>query len=134
MRRRLLIATLAILGLGGVTWTVLYWSGYHVNPFGHSPGVSKLTHLHGLSADSVFADLGRPSRECEFALGDREAWVEFRIELHNFYRPENPNSAGIRIRECRWDYESYHVAVWLHCVDGIWAVLDTCRWPEGVEF
>jgi hypothetical protein len=88
----------------------------------------------GRTVESIFDELQKPAEDVEFSLGDGCSRIEFRIELHNFYPKSDPSSANIRIRECVWHYAAHHLAVWFHLVNGKWVVLDTCEWPNDIEF
>jgi hypothetical protein len=134
MRLRFGWLVVAVLAVGAAGLAVAWWRGHVRQPGELSGGPTKMPQLHGLTVDAVLTELRQPARDCESAIGDDVAWVEFRIELHNFYPPSDPQSATVRIRECQWDYGGRHLAVWFHRVDDRWVVLDTCQWPEGVEF
>lgn len=99
---------------------------------GHGP-VEKMPWLHGKSTKEVLAELGEPSREFEYTMG-KSPGGEFRVELFNTYPPNDPKTADVRIKEMQWHRMRYHVAVWMHQVNGEWVVLDTCRWKEGIVF
>jgi len=124
----------AVLAVGVAGLVVTWWGGYMGFQAARIGRPTKVPRLHGLTAEAVIAELGPPARDYEFAIGDAVAWVEFRIELHNFYPPSDPRSAAVPIRECQWDYPGHHLAAWFHRVDGQWIVLDTGQWPEGFEF
>ena len=127
MRRRSTViagAVIACLMAMGVSWWYFDW--------GHEP-VEKLHRLHGKALDAVIADLKEPDWQLEYAMGDSPLG-EFRVELYNTYPPRHPNAAQARIKELQWHRKRYHIAVWLHQVNGEWVVLDTCRWKDGVEF
>ena len=89
--------------------------------------------LHGKSAKDVLAELGDPSLEFEYTLGKSPAG-EFRVGLLNTYPPDDPKTADVRIKEMQWHRMRYHVAVWMHQVNGEWVVLNKCRWKEGTVF
>jgi hypothetical protein len=108
----------------GVSWWHFDW--------GHEP-VEKLAHLHGKPLDAVIAILGQPDRQLDYTMAESPGG-EFRVELYNTYPPGDPEAAQARIKELQWHRARYHVAVWMHQVNGEWVVLDTCRWKEGVVF
>jgi hypothetical protein len=107
-----------------VSWWYFDW--------GHDR-VEKLPHLHGQPLETVLARLGEPDRQLDYAMADSPD-SEFRVELYNTYPPGDPTASKARIKELQWHRARYHVAVWLHQVNGEWVVLDTCRWKEGVVF
>jgi hypothetical protein len=126
-RRTILIAEFAVIAAFlavGASWWYFDW--------GHDY-VEKLTHLHGKSLQAVIASLGKPDRELDYTMADSPGG-EFRIGLFNTYPPGDPKAAQARIRELQWHRARYHVAVWLHQVNGEWVVLNTCRWKEGIAF
>lgn len=98
---------------------------------GHAP-VEKVERLHGLPVAKVLAEFGEPTYSYEFPMKERAG--EFSIELWNFYPPDDPTVADVRIQELTWKHWGYSVAVWFHQVDGEWVALDSCRWQKGVEF
>ncbi|OAI40984.1 hypothetical protein AYO40_00450 [Planctomycetaceae bacterium SCGC AG-212-D15] len=100
--------------------------------WGHK-SVEKLPWLHGQSLAAVIAELGKPDSDFEYTMGTSPDG-EFRVELYNTYPPHDPKTAHARIKELQWHRARYHVAVWMHQVNGQWVVLDTCRWKEGVVF
>jgi hypothetical protein len=99
---------------------------------GHRP-VEKMPWLHGKATEEVLAELGEPSSQFEYTMG-KSPGGEFRVELFNTYPPNDPKTADVRIKEMQWHKMRYHVAVWMHQVNGEWIVLDTCRWQEGIAF
>jgi hypothetical protein len=126
-RKSILFLALA----AGLAVPVGYFVGDRLNwgqrPFGKVPA------LEGRTLKSVVAEIGAPDAQTEFAMG--EATIgEFRIELYNTYPPDHAETRHVRIRELIWHRTGYHVAVWLHQVNGEWVVLDTCRWKEGIVF
>jgi hypothetical protein len=126
MRRTLpaIGVVLAIVALAlGIAW-YLDW--------GHHP-VEKMPWLHGQSFEKVLAALGEPSRQIDYTMGTSPGG-EFRVELFNTYPPGDPKTKNVQIKEMQWHRHRYHVAVWLHMVNGEWLVLDTCRWQKGVVF
>jgi len=94
--------------------------------------VEKIPRLHGKELSVVIAEFGKPDQTHEINLAD--PLPEFRVELYNVFPPDDPMTASVTIRELQWHYTTYNVAVWLHCVNGKWIVVDTCRWKEGVVF
>ncbi len=128
MRRRTAIiagaGTIAGLLAVSVSWWYFDW--------GHAP-VEKLHHLHGKSLDVGLADLRQPDRQLDYTMADCPGG-EFRVELYNTYPPGDPKASQTRIKELQWHRPRYHIAVWLHQVNGEWVVLDTCRWKEGIVF
>lgn len=126
-KRAALIAGTAVIASVvsvGVSWWYFDW--------GHDP-VEKLNYLHGKPLEAVLASLGEPDRQLHFSMADSPDG-EFRVELYNTYPPGNPKAAQARIKEFQWHRSRYHVAVWMHQVNGEWIVLDSCRWREGVDF
>jgi hypothetical protein len=95
--------------------------------------IEKLSRLHGKSLGAVLADLGEPDRQLDYTMANSPGG-EFRVELYNTYPPGDPKAAQARIKELQWHRARYHIAVWLHQVNGEWVVLDTCRWKEGIVF
>lgn len=77
--------------------------------------------------------LGKPDRQLDYTMASSPGG-EFRVELYNIYPPGDPKAAQTRIKELRWHRARYHIAAWLHQVNGEWVVLDTCRWKEGIVF
>jgi hypothetical protein len=128
MRRRNAIIAGSTIVIGVLAFAASWW----YFDWGHAP-VEKLPGLHGRSMGAVVAVLGEPARQSEFSMGPGRL-TEFQIELYNTYPPNHPKTAGVRIKELHWDWPRYHVAVWMHLVNGEWIVLDTCRWQEGVVF
>jgi hypothetical protein len=128
MRRRTAViagvATIAGLLVVGVSWWYFDW--------GHKP-VEKLPHLHGKTLEAVIYCLGEPDLQLDYTMADSPDG-EFRVELYNTYPPGDPKASQARIKELQWHRARYHVAVWLHQVNGEWVVLDTCRWIEGIAF
>jgi hypothetical protein len=126
MVMRTIIGKATIAGIAAVA--LLFW----YFDLGHD-SVEKLPRLHGKSLDAAIAELGEPDRQDEYAMAECPG-DEFRVELYNTYPPGDPKAAHVRIKELQWDRARYHIAIWLHQVDGEWRVLDTCRWKEGVVF
>jgi len=108
----------------GVSWWYFDWA---------HESVEKLQYLHGKRLDAVIANLGQPDRQLEYTMAESPGG-EFRVELYNTYPPGNPKSAQARIKELQWHRARYHVAVWMHQINGEWLVLDTCPWREGIAF
>jgi hypothetical protein len=100
-------------------------------PWGEMP-VDKIPVLVGATIEKVREQFGAPNHENEFPVDG--GLPEFRVELLNTYPPGDPRSRGVRIREWRWQYPGFRVAIWFHRVEGEWIVLDTVRWRNGVEF
>jgi hypothetical protein len=117
-------AVMAGLLAVGVSWWYFGW--------GHEP-VEKLPHFQGKSLQAVMASLGEPDRQLDYKMADSPGG-EFRVELYNTYPPGDPKAAQARIKELQWHRARYHIAVWLHQVNGDWVVLETCRWKEGIVF
>lgn len=76
--------------------------------------------------------LGETNQTYEFSI--EEGVGQFKIELLNTYPPGHPRTRGVRIREWQWKYREFSVAVWFHLVNGLWMVLDTCRWKKVIVF
>jgi len=95
---------------------------------------TKLTHLHGLNELAVTAQLGRPDYSNVFTSHQGQGLPEFYIEIQNTYRPDDPKTEGVQIKELRWKRTGYTEALFLHKVDGVWQVLESCRWEDGVAF
>jgi hypothetical protein len=95
--------------------------------------VEKLPRLHGQPLETVLASLGEPDRQLDYTMAASPGG-EFRVELYNTYPPGDPTAAKARIKELQWHRTRYHIAVWLHQVNGEWVGLNTCRWKEGVVF
>jgi hypothetical protein len=123
MRRTAAIAGAAMIG-GIVALGVLWW----YFDWGHER-VEKLPHLHGKPLEVVIASLGEPD-QLDYTMADSPDG-EFRVELYNTYPPGDPKAAQARIKELQWHWARYHIAVWMHEVNGEWVVLDTCRWKEA---
>lgn len=127
MRRRIaiIIATSLVIVAFAISF-VWYFD------WGHDP-VEKLPWLHGQPLAKVFAELGQPSQQLEYKMGNSPGG-EFRVELYNTDPPNAPKTLDVRIKELQWRRTRYHIAVWMHLVNGEWLVLDTCRWREGIAF
>jgi hypothetical protein len=108
----------------GASWWYFDW--------GHDR-IEELPHLHGKPLEAVIASLGKPDWHLEYTMADSPGG-EFRVELYNTYPPGDAKAAQARIKELQWHRARYHVAVWMHRVNGEWFVLDTCRWKEGIVF
>jgi hypothetical protein len=113
---------------GMMALSVMWW----YFDWGYEP-VEKLSRLHGQPLQTVLASLGQPDSQLDYTMADSPNG-EFRIELYNTYPRTDPNAAKARIKELHWHRARYHIAVWLHYVNGDWVVLDTCRWKEGIAF
>lgn len=124
MRRGLVISALA----AAVLLLVLGWWYFDL---GHEP-VEKVPRLQGCGMEEVRAQLGSPDWEHDFAMGD--GLGEFYVGLYNVYPPDDPNTKTVKIKEWRWTYRRYNLAVFFHQVDGRWVVLNTLRWKHGIEF
>jgi hypothetical protein len=115
----------------GLVVAVLAASYWYLD-IGHDP-VERMPWLHGKSLSAVTAELGEPTRQFEYTMATSPGG-EFRVELFNTYPPNDPKTADVRINELQWDRTRFHIAVWMHRVNGEWIVLDTCRWKTGVAF
>src|SRR5712692_6256773 len=117
MRRRTpFVVGVALLGgllATGAAWWYFDW--------GHAP-VEKLPNLQGQGLEIVLAQLGKPDRQLEYSMADSPDG-ENRVELYNTYPPDDPKAAQARIKELQWHRARYHIAVWLHQVNGEWVVL-----------
>lgn len=98
------------------------------------PDVEELTHLHGMTESTVTAELGTPTHTNVMTLKQGVTLPELYIEIHNIYAPSDPKIDGVEIKELRWDRSGFTQAVFMHKVDGIWTVLESCRWKDGVVF
>lgn len=96
--------------------------------------VEELTRLHGKTEAAVIADLGAPTYSNVMTLKKGVTLPEFYIEVHNTYDPTDPGTEGVEIKELRWDRSGFTEAVFMHKSDGIWTVLESCRWKDGVTF
>lgn len=95
-------------------------------------GVDELPRLHGRAEADLVTELGEPDHRREFTMAD--CCTEFTVELLNTYPAERPENADVPIRELTWDYDGYHLTVWLHRPEGRWIALDTIRYSDGVDF
>ena len=95
--------------------------------------VEKLSWLDGQPLAAVLAELGEPDTKSEFTMA-KIPRGEFRVELFNTYPPGDPVAQQARILELQWHRKRYSIAVWMHKVNGEWAVLDSCRWQAGIAF
>ena len=127
MRRR--IAIMIVISLVTVAIAICFMWYFD---WGHDL-VEKLPWLHGQPLAKVLAELGQPSRQLEYTMG-KSPGGEFRVELYNTYSPNDPKTMDVQIKELQWHRSRYHIAVWMHLVNGEWLVLDTCRWREGIVF
>ena len=100
--------------------------------WGHDP-VERLPWLDGQPLGTVLAELGEPERRLEYTMANSPGG-EFRVELYNTYPPDDPVAQQARILELQWHRNRYSIAVWMHKVNGEWAVLDSCRWQAGIAF
>jgi len=96
--------------------------------------VEELTRLHGKTESAVTAELGTPSYTNVMTLKHGATLPELYIEIHNTYAPSDPKIEGVEIKELRWDRSGFTEAVFMHKVGGIWTVLESCRWKDGVVF
>ena len=96
--------------------------------------LTKLSHLHGLDELAVTAQLGRPDDSSVFTLHQGHGLPEFYIEIQNTYRPDDPKTEGVQIKELRWKRTGYTEALFLHKVHEVWRVLESCRWEDGVAY
>jgi hypothetical protein len=108
----------------GYAWWYFDWGHHHVE---------KLFDLHGKVRGFVVRKLGEPHEEFEYTM-ENSPNGEFRVELYNTYPPNDPLARKARILEMQWHHRPYSIAVWMHMVNGEWAVLDTCRWQKGIVF
>lgn len=99
-------------------------------------GVTELTELHGATESEVLSALGEPDYTQDITLHAGETLSEFFIEVHNTYPPDDPSTEGRVIRHLQWERDGYSEAVFLHqpSPDGVWIVLESVKWSEGVEF
>ena len=95
-------------------------------------GADELGYLEGDTQAQVIESLGEPAGRGEFAMS--ECCSEFEVELHNTYRPGDPNNVNVRIRQLDWAYDGYRVTVWFHQPAGEWVALETSRYSDGIEF
>ena len=121
----------ALLAVAAVLLLSLGWATWHFD-LGHQP-VETLPDLHGKSLEAVIASLGEPDTTEEYKMADG-AIGELRAPLYNTYPLDDPKAMRAQIKELQWHRARYHIAVWLHRVNGEWVVLDTCRWKAGVVF
>lgn len=127
----LLAVTLLIAG-AAVMWHVTGRVPDIVNGPWERPGADRISALEGKTDAQVTMLLGKPDSATEFLMDT--VHDEFRIGLFNTYPPNGPKSSNVRIREWRWSYRYFNVAVWLHFINGQWQVLNTCRWKHDTKF
>ncbi|GEM_PF-2954023 len=99
-------------------------------------GVAEMTGLHGMTEAEVVGVLGEPDFSQDITLHAGETLSEFFIEVHNTYPPDDPSTEGRVIRHLQWERDGYSEAVFMHqpSPDGVWIVLESVKWSEGVEF
>lgn len=95
-----------------------------------------VTDYDGLVRGKPRADFlekwGKPTREMQFKMGD--GIPEFRIELYNDFRPEDPKTADVQIQEDTWEVDDYLFTLWSHQKDGEWIALQAVSYSQGVDF
>lgn len=123
-RTKIIIASVS----GGLFLFVWWW----FDP-GHD-WTERLESLHCRSEDQIIRQFGPPDYRYEHTLNLEETLPEYAIEIHNTYSPNDPKTNGVVIRELRWDYFRYHIALFLHEKNGEWQVFHSLRWKEGVQF
>jgi hypothetical protein len=96
--------------------------------------IEEMTCLHGKNEAAAIADLGPPSFSKVMVLGRGTPLGEFYVGIYNTYDPADPLTEGVEIKELRWDREGFTQGVFMHKVDGVWTVLESCRWKDGVRF
>jgi hypothetical protein len=122
--KKILIAVLSVVTLLMVGW----WFDLH-----HA-SVEEMTSLHGKSEAEVIAILGQPSHTDILTLQTGTTLPEMYIEVHNTYHPDNPATAGVKIKEMTWGKRGYTVSLFLHQKIGRWEVLESVRYRDGVCF
>lgn len=96
--------------------------------------VRDLPHLLGMTESQVDAELGKPTYSSEHTLEQGKTLPEMYIEVHNTYNPGDPYTAGVVIRESRWDASGHTKVVLYHQVDGKWIALNAFRFDDGFVF
>ncbi len=101
-------------------------------PKGGADDIDKV--VRGKPLTELEALYGPPAQVIEVKLD--EGVPEFRIELLNDYRPDDPASKGVVITEHLYHYpeDGYHGVIWYHEVDGALIGLQAATWLEGTEF
>jgi len=94
--------------------------------------VGKVPSFHHQKIADILHHLGKPVSKQEFSMA--ECCSEFQIELMNTYNPHDATSKNIRIRQWQWNHLDKHLVLWFHKVGDEWIVLDTVKWPDGVDF
>ena len=86
----------------------------------------QLPDYHGKTRADVISKLGTPDRDEAFLRS--EAAGEFRGV---FFSRDNP---GEKIEEMTWKDGDYWNTLWLRQKDGVWKVVDSCRWHKDDQF
>ena len=120
---------LTLVFVAGLVLPIVLWT--------MKPAASLVTgfpELMGKPHSYIINKLGVPDSETEFTVPTTGTLDEFRIEIHNTYPPGNPKNSNVTIRELYWKDGEYNNTIWLHCPNGTWTVLSTCRWHNKVAF
>lgn len=88
----------------------------------------------GKSFSSIRADMGYPSRDEQFALG--ETVSEFRIELTNLFDLATRSEDPPQIREATWHLSpEQNVTIWFSMSSsGDWQAIHTLMWHPDDQF
>ena len=103
------------------------------NDLGVDDPVTTLPFLNRMTEKEGFSLLGNPDQTLEYTIGTSPGGV-LRVELYNWYPPDNQANLLVPIKESWWERENETLVVWFHEIGGRWIVLDTCKWKIGFVF